>query len=65
MEHIARQSFQHIATFPKAISSCTVASPKPPQRAQVGVRGMEEEEVQSMEEEVQSMEVVVPGMVHK
>ena len=53
-EHIAHRSFLHISTFPEAISSCTAASPKPPQhlahRQAVGVG--------------QSMEVV-PGMARK
>ena len=32
MEHIERQSFQRISICQKAISSCTVAYPKPPQQ---------------------------------
>lgn len=76
VEHIAHQSFQHTSTFPKAISSCTVASPKPPQQL-VHIQGqgadMEEVVVQHIEE-VQSMAhtpelvagtlVVVQSMAH-
>ena len=76
VEHIARLSSQHISTFPEAISSCTVASPKPPQRLAhrlEQVAGKEEERsmevarnmgevVESMEELAQSMEEVAQNM---
>ena len=76
VEHIARLSSQHISTSPEAISSCTAASPKPPQRLAhrlEQVAGKEEERsmevARSMEEGpcmevVQSMEVG-PCMVRK
>ena len=46
LEHIARQSSQHISTSQKANSSCTVASPKPPQLV---VQQEEEEELRTLE----------------
>ena len=64
VEHIARLSSLHISTSPEAISSCTAASPKPPQRLAhrlEQVAGKEEERsmevARSMEEEERNMEV--------
>lgn len=71
-EHIAHRSFQHISISPEAISSCTEASPRPPQhlahrqavvgvgQSMVVVQGMARKQVvgeQSMEEG--------PSMAHK